>query len=168
MLITLGRTTYNDPMNTDTIFRLWSKLQSLPGGKCLFSFILSRSVRYSGSICPQVLRLEAGWCQIEMRDRPKLRNHLRSIHAVALTNLGELCSGLACLSSLPKDSKAIVKSFSIDFHRKARGKIRAESRVSFGEIHDDQDLQVSARLVNSDNEPVATFSAVWNVRKPLP
>jgi hypothetical protein len=76
--------------------RAWRRLSRVPGGRRLFDRILGWMVPYSGSIRPRVLRARARaalWSTI--RERRRLRNHLRSVHAIALANLAELASGLA-------------------------------------------------------------------------
>ena len=61
----------------------WQRLSPLPLGKWAFSRLVGRMVPYSGSIRPYVEVLSPGYGRISIRDRRGLRNHLRSVHAIA-------------------------------------------------------------------------------------
>ena len=52
---------------------------------------------YIGSIYGRVLLLTRNECQIQLPDYPWLRNPYSSLHAAALTNLGEFTSGMIIL-----------------------------------------------------------------------
>ena len=62
-----------------------------------------------------------------MADRRAVRNHLDCIHAIALVNLAELCGNVALFYALPVGSRFIVSGLSIDYVKKARGRITAIS-----------------------------------------
>ncbi|HET7041512.1 MAG TPA: DUF4442 domain-containing protein, partial [Gemmatimonadales bacterium] len=117
-------------MTPGQLLALWRRLAPLPGGRRVFGWLIAWGIPYSGSIGARVRLLEPGHCILLLRDRRAVRNHLRSIHAVAITNAGELASGLAMTTALPAGTRAIVTKLSTEYFKKARGTIVVECRVA--------------------------------------
>lgn len=129
----------------------------------LFGLILGRKVPYTGTIRARVEELTPGHSKVRMADRRKLRNHLRSIHAIALANLGELATGLAMMAALPADARGIPMEIKIEFLKKARGTITAEGRCTPPDASQKQEHPVEALLFDEAGDKVARFSARWMV-----
>ncbi|MEY2931204.1 MAG: hypothetical protein RL033_1953 [Pseudomonadota bacterium] len=106
----------------------WERLQYLPGGRRIFDRLLGLAIPYTGALGAQVLSLESGHARVLLPDRHGVRNHLDSIHAIALANLAELTGNLALVHSMPADARFIVKAFSIEYLKKARGDITGVCR----------------------------------------
>ena len=151
----------------DRLLQRWRLLTGIPGGRWLFSRLLARRVPYSGSIGARIIVLEPGYARIELPDRRRLRNHLDSIHAVALANLAELVSGLAMMAALPTGLRAIVTTLHIDYLKKARGTLVAESRCRLpdrqAELGEAIDHKVTAVIVDGDHDIVATAEICWRL-----
>ena len=144
--------------------RLWSLLHKLPGGRRLFSFILGKIVPYSGSVGAKVLSLKPGYAQLQLRDRRRVRNHLNSIHAIALANLGEYTSGLAMLGALSSNIRGIPTKISTEYYKKARGSLLAESSCSPpANITDDTDFEVFTDIKDQQGEVVARTTVNWRL-----
>jgi len=82
------------------LLTLWNRYGGTAIGRKFFNWKISRTAPYSGSINAQVISIKKDFSLVSMKDRRPIRNHLNSIHAIALTNLGELASGLAMLGVL--------------------------------------------------------------------
>jgi acyl-coenzyme A thioesterase PaaI-like protein len=120
-------------------------------------------IPYSGTIGARILELEPGRARVAMPDRRRVRNHLRSIHAIALVNLGELTTGLALNCGMPSSQRAILVGISMDYSKKARGTITAEARCR-RPVHDqDGEIEVISQLRDTVGDVVATARARWRV-----
>jgi len=147
------------------VLSLWQRWGKTALGRRLYNRVLAYMVPYSGSIRPLVLRLEPGCVRIELRDRRALRNHLHSIHAIALANLGELASGLAMLAALPDDVKAIVIRLEVEYLKKARGRLLAEGRADVpGIITEPVTQVVLAEISDEAGDVVARLRVHWQLR----
>jgi acyl-coenzyme A thioesterase PaaI-like protein len=139
----------------------WQRLHRVPGGRWLFSRFLGRMIPYTGSIHPEVLALEPGFARVRMRDRPRVRNHLRSVHAIALTNLAEVTSGLAMTVALPATIRGIVIGISVGFEKKARGTLTAECRCAVPVVTSRIEFPVTAVVHDAVGDTVAQATVLW-------
>lgn len=142
---------------------LWERLSPLPGGAWLFSRVLARMVPYSGTIRPAVVHFARGRARVRLRDGRRVRNHLRSVHAIALANLGELATGLALIGALGPDVRAILTGLEITYAKKARGTIEAEAVCEPPAVTESTDYVVNAELRDGAGDVVAVTRARWRL-----
>lgn len=145
------------------LLALWRRLSPLPGGEWLFAKIFARTVPYSGSVKPRIRVLEPGHAEVEIPDIRANRQHLGSVHAIALMNVAEMASGLAMMAGLPDGIRGIVTSLSMTYHKKARGTIRAVSRVTIPTVTEDRDFEVMAECFDPAGNLVATGRVSWRL-----
>jgi len=120
----------NNAAPEQRLIKMWNRYGGSALGRKIFSYVLGRTAPYSGTIKAEVLSLEAGFVQVALKDRRSVRNHLNSVHAIALANLGELASGLAMISAVPPNTRAIVVNLEIEYLKKARGRLVAEGSAA--------------------------------------
>lgn len=151
------------PSPSAQLRQAWDTLSTKPFGKQVFSWMFGNMVPYTGTIGAQVVELEPGYAKLVLRDRKGVRNHLNSVHAIALANLGEATSGLAMSVGLPDEARAIVTKLSIEYLKKARGPITAECRVEIPDFATQQEHVIQAVMTNREGEEVARLSVTWLV-----
>jgi acyl-coenzyme A thioesterase PaaI-like protein len=139
----------------------WRTLSDRPGGKWLFSRVLGLIVPYTGSLGGTIQLLEPGHCVVTLPDRRRIRNHLNSVHAIALCNLGEKTTGLALMHSLPENTRGILTGISADYVKKARGLLTAECYCDIPDGNEKCEHTVKSDIRDAEGELVATVCARW-------
>ena len=153
------------PVST-RLANLWARLSPLPGGRRLFGQVFGRFVPYSATIGARVLELAPGRAVVSLPDRRRIRNHLDSVHAVALINLGELASGLATTMAFPPEVRGIVTKIEAEYFKKARGELRAVADVALPAVGEEPVFhRVEALITDSTGELVCRVLATWNLRR---
>lgn len=142
---------------------LWGVLKNMPAGGQVMGRIIGRMAPYTGTIRPEILALEPGYAKVRMADTRRVRNHLNSVHAIALMNLGEVSTGTAMLASVPEGARAIITHLGMDYLKKARGPITAECTCAVPTSLERKEYDVTAELKNADGDVVAKAHARWLV-----
>lgn len=156
------------------ILRAWETLSGLPGGQWLFSRAVGWLAPYSGTTGAVVRALEPGRCRVELAERRRVRNHLDSIHAVALLNVGELATGLATLTALPPGARGIIVELGARYEKKARGVVRAVCRdavptadgAPIAELDRSVRHRAVAEIRDREDDVVASVTALWRISPP--
>jgi acyl-coenzyme A thioesterase PaaI-like protein len=105
--------------------------------------------------------LRPGYARWTLRDRRAVRNHLNSIHAVALVNLAEVTSGTAMLMSLPAGTRGIVTGLTTTYIKKARGLLTAECTCQLPAITADVNFVLNVEIRDAARDVVATATVTW-------
>ncbi|WP_300616758.1 hotdog fold domain-containing protein [Dokdonella sp.] len=138
--------------------RLFRRLGGSSPGRWLYSKLICRRAPYFASIAPRVEALAPGRCVVRIRDRRAVRNHIGTVHAIALCNMAELAGGLATDATIPGSARWIPKGMTVRYLAKARGEMTATAKVAaIADASSAQDLH--ARVEVRDEGGTLVFDA---------
>jgi acyl-coenzyme A thioesterase PaaI-like protein len=163
----VSRTTESGSKASFGLRDLYDRLSRLPLGNRLFDRFAGLYVPHAARMGFRLRSLDAASITVEMPDRRSNRNHLRSLHAMALAHLGEYTSGLLLLYAVqPMGYRTILREYGIEYLAKARGTITGRAKVELpkGSL-DRKDVVVKASLTDRSGEEVARVTATWRVGK---
>jgi acyl-coenzyme A thioesterase PaaI-like protein len=147
------------------LLRAWERLHRKPAGRWLFSRLVGSMAPYTGTMKAMVRELAPGRAVVVLKDRRAVRNHLRSIHAIALANLGELASGLAASAAMPQGVRGIPTAITIDYLHKARGTLTATGTAVLPDITEPAPVEVHADIRDSAGVTVARVRVRWTLER---
>jgi acyl-coenzyme A thioesterase PaaI-like protein len=145
----------------------WRRLSPLPGGHWLFTQLVKWMIPYTGSVSPRVETLEPGFARISITQRRRLEQHLGSIHAIALMNVAEFASGAAMTTALPPGYRGIVTKMTIEYFKKARGTVTAESRPNLPDLTVEGEYDFISEITDQKGDLIARATVRWKLG-PIP
>jgi acyl-coenzyme A thioesterase PaaI-like protein len=145
------------------LLRAWRTLSPLPGGRWMFTQLVKVMIPYTGSVSPRVEILEPGYARISIKQRRRLEQHLGSIHAIALMNVAEFASGAAMTTALPAGYRGIVTKMSIEYFKKARGVVTAESRPTLPDLTVEGEYDFTSEITDQKGDLIARATVRWKL-----
>lgn len=146
-----------------SILGMYRKLSRVPGGKTTFTKAVCVKAPYFGSIDPVIEELRPGHCEVRIKDKRAVHNHLGTMHAIALCNMAELAGGMATEVTIPTSARWIPAGMTVEYLRKARGNLRAVATLDPIPPHE-QGVDVIANVDILDTSGETVMKAAITMR----
>ncbi len=79
---------------------------------------------------PRFLSLAPGKSEVTMRNRRRVRNHIGTVHAIAMCNLCELAAGTMTDASMQPGMRWIPKGMQVEYLKKAETDLVATAHIT--------------------------------------
>jgi acyl-coenzyme A thioesterase PaaI-like protein len=112
--------------------RAVGKVSGMPAGlrNWLITFMFTSQVKFAGTGGCEFEVLEEGRAVLNMKNRRRVQNHIKGVHAAGMALLAETATG-ACLGmTLPDTHIPLLKSMHVDYLKRAQGALRAEATLT--------------------------------------
>lgn len=143
---------------------LYRRITRWPAGRWIFSRAVCLKAPYFATIAPRFVALEPGRCEIHIRDRRRVHNHLGTVHAIALCNLAELSAGMLAEVTVPTGMRWIPKGMTVEYLKLAVGTMHAVATPDAAVIaaHDGQVWPVTVLVADPAGQLVFRASVtMW-------
>ena len=145
---------------------VYNKLSILPERvkNKAFSKVMGMVIPFSAKSKFDIEKLKEGYMRVSIPYIKSNMNHIKTHHALAMSELGELATGVCLAYSLPKNSQVILKSLNTEYLKKGKGKLTVEAEFDLKKIKDRGDIIFDVEIKNKSKETVAKAQYVWHYR----
>lgn len=135
--------------------QLFQRARRFPLGDRIFSRLVTLQAPYFATIRPRFLRLEPGHCEVAMRNRRAVHNHIGTVNAIAMCALCEVAAGTMMESSLPRGMRWIPRGMTVRYLKKADTDLVVTVTLPRPPAEGESaDIEVPARVRNTRGETV--------------
>jgi len=100
-----------------------------PLGRRAFSAYGARYAPYFKTISPLINMLEPNRCEVLIKKRKRVENHIGTVHVIAIANGLEMAMGFMAEASIPKHLRWIPKGMELSYPNKAASDIVCRATV---------------------------------------
>jgi len=148
--------------------QLFAQARRYPFGARVFSRLVTARAPYFASISPLFRELRPNHCEVFVRNRRSVHNHLGTVNAMAMCSMCELAAGTLLESSLPPNLRWIPRGMTTRYLKKADTDLLATAALAEPVRTDfSGDLIVPVQVRNTAGEVVmeADISMYLSPRK---
>jgi len=148
------------------VLDLYHRFLHLPHGARLFSMFAARQAPYFKSISPIVKVLETNRCEVLVKKRKRVQNHIGTMHVIAIANGLEMAMGFMAEASIPSHLRWIPKGMQLEYPSKGETDILCVASVPES-VWQVGDLSVAVEALDSNGVAVVTGTVtLWISEKP--
>ena len=118
--------------NKSLLNRTAAKINRLPAflRPRALSLAVGKVVPFVGTSRLRIEELTEERVIASIRNRRRVQNHIKGVHAAAMALLAETASGFAVGMNLPDDKLPLIKSFKVDFKKRTKGDMRVVATLT--------------------------------------
>lgn len=150
------------------ISRTLARLQGLPAGlrPGLMSFLLGNVVPFVGTASLRFEEVTSQRVVVRIRNRRKVQNHIKGVHAAAMALLAETATGFCVGMNLPDDKLPLIKSLKVAYLKRAQGDLTAVAELRPEQIHlitsqDKGEVTVPVSITDDSGAEPIQCEMVW-------
>ncbi len=134
-------------------YALYRRLVTRPLGRRAFSSAFAWKAPYFRSVRPQVREMRPHRCEVTIRKRRAVLNHIGTIHAIAVCNGLEAAMGLLAEATTPAHRRWIPVGMEVVYLAKASSDLRCVA-VTDPQDWEQEIVPVRVGAVRTDGTPV--------------
>lgn len=161
-------------MKRSQIYHTINKLNKLPSflQRPLTTFAIGNAVPFVGTSGLRFEKTELNEWVAYIPNKPKVRNHLKQLHACGMVLLAESIAILIVAMNLPADKLPLVKNINVDFVKRSTGGLRGrvaltKEQIDYIQTTEKGELPLEVEILDEAGvKPIIiTVTAVWIPKK---
>ena len=118
--------------SSNRLMAIVQKTASLPSGiqTFLLSKMFGRVVPMVGTAGIRYEEITAHRVVCTLRNRRRMQNHIKGLHAAAMALLAETATGFVAGVNIPDDKILLIKSLHVDYKKVAKGDLKAVATLT--------------------------------------
>jgi uncharacterized protein (TIGR00369 family) len=159
-------------MRTENRFnQLLTRIEKMPLPRSAKQWLVTRSaglmIPYLSTSAIEFEAVSREHATLGLRNRRRVQNHMKGVHASAMFLLAEAATGTVLLANLPEGALFSTTRIEIDYTRRARGDLRATASLDQAQRAQLQreekgKLRVPVVLSDADGNEPARFVIEWS------
>lgn len=101
--------------NKNNVLKLWENISKLPYGTKIFSKLVQYKAPYFKTMNVDIEELRPQYVRLRLKKRALVKNHIGTVHVIAICNLLEMAMGIAAEVSVPSTLRWIPKGMDVNY-----------------------------------------------------
>lgn len=148
--------------------RIAAKTSRLPAGlkRMVLSRLFARIVPFLGTAGLVFEQVTQEKVVVSVKNRRKIQNHIKGVHATAMALLAETASGFVVGMNVPDDKLMLLKSMHVDYLKRSQGDMKATAtltpeQISAFFIQDKGEVDVKVIVTDESGEAPIRCQMLW-------